>query len=562
MIALSAISEFGSQALQSFHVPKDLRTALKRFHLEPSLQTFVCCPQCFALYTPDAQGDFQNRCDYRTSSTSAPCGAELKKPAGRKPGQPIPHRVYQHQSLCDWWGRMLTRPGVEKAADEYMRTSRVQETASDIWDAKRLHRMEFKDGHKAGEGPKEIGRYVFSLAIDWFLVDDAKAGRTKRSVGAIYACSQSLPPHLRYLSENMCLVGIIPGPKKTHGHTLNHFLHKVVDDLIKLRDGTWYTKTHQYPLGRLVYGLLGPVIADLDAARIIGGFAGHQHHKLCHCCHIDRADIRNFDPSMFNTRTHKDHVEAARRWKEATTDARKRAIYDSTGVFWTPLQRLEYWDPTTDLIIDVMHNQFLGLAQEHCRRIWGMNMKVKGGQGTAFVLQKIPSKADMVLGWAALQSPTEGREKELKGLSKDTLIALCSSCSLMARLGQRPVKADMVNALHAWVSEVSLSGEALTTNPSSPTKRNSNNPTQSVAPLDIDYARLLKTDRTRWYRLPKDLLLRCCQYEAKKIPEQPKDQPEPIMPKPDFDNLSPTQLAEWLLVSSQHVHKYVLRAKI
>lgn len=449
----TALLEYASTKLPKLAIPSDLRTALQVFHLEPSLKTFICCPRCFALYTPDSRGNFPDQCTHRTSVSSPQCQAGLKKSAGKRKDKPVPHKVYQHQSITEWWGRMLSRPGIEAACEEYTRSSNfsASDNASDIWNATRLQQMRFRDGHTSITGPPEVGRYVFSMAIDWFLVDEAKVGRTKRSVGGIYACCQNLPFHLRYLKENMCLVGIIPGPKKTHAQTLNHFLDKIVDDFVHLYNGTWYTKTHQYPTGRLAYGMLGPVISDLDAARIIGGFTHHQHRRLCHCCHIERADIRNFNPGTFVPRTSKEHKDAARRWEKATSDSAKKAIYDATGVFWTPLQRLGYWDPTTDLIVDVMHNQFLGLAQEHCRRIWGMNVRVKGGQGTSYVLNKIPSKPEMILGWAALKAPLVTRMKELKDLPKDTLNALCVSCNLAAKLPQRAVKADMTSALFNWV---------------------------------------------------------------------------------------------------------------
>lgn len=363
-----------------------------------------------------------------------------------------PIRTFENQSIPIWWGRMLCRPGIEKAADMYTRQTRENSDSRDIWESPRLRRRTFgpqKLSACSNEHP-EVGRYVFELGIDWFHADEAKPGKKTRSVGAIYVACLNLPPHLRFLPENVCVVGIIPGPSKPHGAQLNHFMEKVVDDFVQLRDGVWYSKTHMYPSGREVYGLLGPVVADLDACRAVGGCTGHSHTLFCSVCRLPKASITDFNYRLWPTRTFDEHNTYASRWKAANSQKERDNIRDTTGVFWTPLLRLGYWDPTQDLIIDVMHNLLLGWAENHCTKIWKMDYSVPGGDGDAIDC-KVPSQVEMTAGWAALRSFVSVA-KALDGLPVHVVKALCYECGLMREMTPRPLKATMIRKLVAWVS--------------------------------------------------------------------------------------------------------------
>jgi hypothetical protein len=42
-------------------------------------------------------------------------------------------------------------------------------------------------------------------------------------------------------------------------------------------------------------------------------------------------------------------------------------VFKETGVQWSELLCLPYWDPTRCVVVDGMHNLFLGLVQFHFR---------------------------------------------------------------------------------------------------------------------------------------------------------------------------------------------------
>lgn len=427
-------------------IPKDVRTPLQWLDINPQVTAYLCCPECCALYGSQEKDQLVT-CTYPCEGDTA-CGAEMFNAQDSRPIQ-----TFEYQSIPIWWGRMLCRPGIEEAADTYARQSRESADSRDIWESPRLRRMRFGPQENTACSTKcpEVGRYVFELGIDWFHADEAKPGKKTRSVGAIYVACLNLPPHLRFLPENICVVGIIPGPNKPHGAQLNHFMEKVGDDFVQLRDGVWYSQTHMYPNGREVYGLLGPVVADLDACRAVGGCTGHNHRLFCSICRLPKDSITDFNYRCWPKRTFDEHKTHANRWKAATSQKERDDIRDTTGVFWTPLLRLGYWDPTQDLVVDIMHNLLLGWAETHCRKIWKMDYSVPGGDGDAIDC-KAPSQVEMTAGWTALRS-FGSIAKELGALPVHVVKALCYECGLMKDMAPRPVKETMINQLIAWVSE-------------------------------------------------------------------------------------------------------------
>jgi len=67
---------------------------------------------------------------------------------------------------------------------------------------------------------------LLTLNINWF--EPCECG--VYSVGAIYMCIQNLPRDVRYLPENIIIVGIIPGPREPK-KTINSFLTPLVLEL-------------------------------------------------------------------------------------------------------------------------------------------------------------------------------------------------------------------------------------------------------------------------------------------------------------------------------------------
>lgn len=95
-----------------------------------------------------------------------------------------------------------------------------------------------------------------------------------------------------------------------------------------------------------------------------------------------------------------------------------------------------------------MHNQFLGDLQWHFQKVWGIDLKVTGGDGTSLLLGsgKVPSRERLEMARQAL------REGSLKSLYQPKLETLCLELGLAPQLAGCRTKVVMTDALETWVS--------------------------------------------------------------------------------------------------------------
>ena len=71
--------------------------------------------------------------------------------------------------------------------------------------------------------------YAFIINMDWF----QPYKHLTYSVGVIYLSVLNLPRSMRYQLQNICLIGIITGPREPEV-TVNKYLDPLVNDLLKL----------------------------------------------------------------------------------------------------------------------------------------------------------------------------------------------------------------------------------------------------------------------------------------------------------------------------------------
>jgi hypothetical protein len=206
--------------------------------------------------------------------------------------------------------------------------------------------------------------------VDWFNPHGNKTSGKKKSVGSIAMVLLNLPPSLRYKPENMYLVGIIPGPREPALEEINHFLRPVIDFFLPLwKDGTWFTRTFEHTEGRLSRSVIAVAISDLPAASKLAGHAGPTANQMCGLCWLNMSEIANFDYDNWKRRMCKEHRAAAEEWKNAETKSERDKVFRRHGVRWSELLRLPYWDPVQFIIINGMHNLFLGVVQHHFRNL-------------------------------------------------------------------------------------------------------------------------------------------------------------------------------------------------
>ncbi|KAJ3775629.1 hypothetical protein FB446DRAFT_637544, partial [Lentinula raphanica] len=360
----------------SHMIPKDIHTIVSRYDLAPNLHTFVVCSECHALshFSDDALRVAETAhkmnqslpvCDQKSHPDSLPCGAALwrtRSVGNRTFVTPVRKQVFQN--LKDWVGRILAIPGIEDIITQHQQRSPPAEAEPerDFVDSATFRQFKGADGQpysvpQLGPSGSLDLRLVMSLGFDAFNP------------------FQSKESHATY----MYLVTIIPG--KPSKHHINHTLRILVEQLLPFWTGVFYMRTARYFLGRRVFIALIPAVCDTEGATQLAGFASHAHTYFCRRCVLPLSDIHNLDPKTWVMRDLADHRTIALKWKEATSEVQREAIYKQYGLRWSELLELPYWDPIRFTVIDDMHLGYLGLFETHLRDIWMIDHKTNGGNG-------------------------------------------------------------------------------------------------------------------------------------------------------------------------------------
>jgi hypothetical protein len=358
---------------------------------------------------------------------------------------------FDYCSVKDHIARLLSQPTLEKELEVSCRGIQVQDPSHDVWESALLNNFKWKNGTSFWEGNASGNelRLAFSLGIDWFSVFPSGSGKKQWSIGAMYLVCLSLPLHLRYHVHNICLLGVIPGPRKPSGRQIDSYLRYVVNDFIELWDtGVWFTRTSLCPLGRLVRGVVIPIVCDLDAVRNIAGFLPHSSRRFCSYCYLTSDEITNFNKETWHLRTSEEHRRQGLEWLSATPEDRAQ-VESNHGTTYTELMRLEYFQGVDFAVVDVMHNMLIGNLKRHCRQIWGMDVDVEGGDGALLVLPSLPSQEKLQEARQLLNASPSIRP--LSKMYVDVLQALCIECGVTRQLEGITTKVKMLRALQQWV---------------------------------------------------------------------------------------------------------------
>lgn len=85
---------------------------------------------------------------------------------------------------------------------------------------------------------------------------------------------------------------------------------------------------------------------------------------------VGNQNFSGFDRRLWQNRSTADHRSAASRIRKATTQVEVSRIESETGYRNTVLLRLPYFSPTRMLVVDIMHNLFLGTGKHVIKDIW------------------------------------------------------------------------------------------------------------------------------------------------------------------------------------------------
>jgi len=164
----------------------------------------------------------------------------------------------------------------------------------------------------------------------------------------------------------MLILGLLPGPNEVSLHKINHYLAPIVDELELLWSGLTLDRTFEHSEGRTIRAALILISCDIPAARKICGHISFL--VLCHRCE-KRANYENRQHNFAGAnniiiaQNLDNHRQNALKWRQCKSQAARQRFVKETGVRWTELLRLPYFDPIRFTIIDPMHCLFLGIAR-------------------------------------------------------------------------------------------------------------------------------------------------------------------------------------------------------
>jgi hypothetical protein len=377
-------------------IPKTPSSASTPFRLDPVTRKFISCPTCFCLY-PYNPGDNPNDedtpaiscCTFKQTPTSLPCEEPLwyQRVFGANRPKSVPRRIHLHQDLKSWLGRLLSREGMEELLDSppYGPPPHPDTPIDDIWLSEVFLNLKGPSGEPFYPGKSGEGRLVFGLSVDGFNPFHMKTAKQTASSTGVWLVLLNLPPHLRYLPENMFHVCTIPGPGKPSASQINHALQLLVDDLLEFwTDGVYFSRTYKHRVGRLFRAMLVPLIADMMAVRQVIGLPGvTTAHYFCTFCDIDYDDINILDRTEWPSKNAVEFRRFATLWKGAQSEKHQLEIFQAFGVRWSALLDLPYWNPVLYSVIDSMHALDLNLFQNHVRNIFKINLLKPGSDDEA-----------------------------------------------------------------------------------------------------------------------------------------------------------------------------------
>ena len=354
-------------------LPRSVHLLREQFRRHLDFKKYVVCRKCNSLYrfedclTTVGSHVIPQKCTFieyphhPQYSFRQQCGTHLLKTVELSSGKKIfyPLKVYCYNSLKKQIQELFLRPNFADNC-ELWRSRRTPSDLHDVYDG-RL----WKDFlHFRG---KPFLADPFNLAVmfnvDWF----QPYKLTVSSVGVMYLTVINLPRALRFKRENVIIVGIIPGPSEPQRH-MNTFLRPLVDELLQPWEGV-LMKIPRFTTPKLVRCALLCVACDMPAGRKACGFLAHSATLGCTKClkkfvgTVVSKDYSGFDRSGWIKRTGSSHRSSAQQSTKARTASEKAKLESSVGCRYSELLKLPYFDAPRMLVVDPMHNLYLGTAK-------------------------------------------------------------------------------------------------------------------------------------------------------------------------------------------------------
>ena len=352
-----------------------------------SFTSYVVCPKCFTLYHIEdcfyvyEGGDkIPKKCsnvqfpNHPQRSYRLPCGTPLLTKINMSGGKVkyVPRYTYAYQSIKQSLQRLLYRPGFTELLEHWRIRQPNDGFMSDVYDGRVWSDFQSEKFFNFLQNKRCYG---VMLNFDFF----QPYKHTPESYGVFYMTLMNLPRDQRFKQENVLLVGIIPAFE--HEPNLNSFMKPIVRELKEFWNPGVKLFTAESPRFKLHFRLaLMCVACDIPAARKVCGFMGHGATLGCSRClkifpngSDNKKDCSGFSRESWPVRNLDAHRETCKKLKKCKTPHEAGNMESQTGIKYSVLIELPYFDPIRFTVIDPMHNLFLGTAKRVMKKIWIKN---------------------------------------------------------------------------------------------------------------------------------------------------------------------------------------------
>ena len=172
-----------------------------------------------------------HRLPYSRGTHVEACGGNLLKTVELASGRKVfyPLMTYCYVDICTSLQHLLLNESFVENCNHW-RSRKVPDSGlNDVYDGRVWKKFRRHEGLPFLEENYSFG---VILNLDWF----QPYKHIQYSVGVIYLSVLNLPPGIRYKLQNICLIGIIPGPKEPE-NSVNEYIKPLVNDLKELWNG-------------------------------------------------------------------------------------------------------------------------------------------------------------------------------------------------------------------------------------------------------------------------------------------------------------------------------------
>ena len=386
---------FFCKVFKSFKTAGDLlpditssyKSAINLIAIKRSFTEYVVCPKCHSLYL--YEDCVENRANHqriskyckfvgfpnhRCRQLRSACGELLLKQS-RVMGSDVKlvaRKTYPYISLKDSLASLISMDGFIEQCEQWRQ--RAQDIPpgilADVYDG-RVWKQFCREHNQFLQLP---GNFLLLVNMDFF----QPFSHTTYSVGVIYCVVLNLPRELRYKTENMIVISVIPGPHEPKLN-INTYLKPPVDELQEVYKGVVLPCSSGYLKQRHVRACVVCLAADIPASRKMCGFLGHSARLACNKCYKsflsdhatfdEKPNYGGFDRQTWEPRTMSRHQESCLEIKTATNKSQLQQLESMHGVRYSVLMEMPYFDPIKFVVIDPMHNLMLG-SSKHVLSVW------------------------------------------------------------------------------------------------------------------------------------------------------------------------------------------------